>query len=95
MSRLNLPPGCRSVRMEDGTRYVARREGGHVDVADEHIAPINGMSGNGDGGLLHAMNREFGSTGGPTRVCERCGFRGYAFTATCPRAFCGGEMALQ
>lgn len=93
MPRMNLPPGNRSVQMEDGTRYVASRQGGHVEVSDQHARDIDKLSGNGDGGLLHAVAGAYGAgTGGPSRTCERCGFRGYAFTLTCPRSFCGGEM---
>lgn len=91
MSRLNLPPGCRSIRMEDGTRYVAAREGGHVEVADQHVSLINGMRGNGEGGLLNAGFRDFGVTtkGKSGRWCQQCRRLWYAWAKVCPR--CGTD----
>jgi hypothetical protein len=54
MSRqVNLPPGCKSLRMEDGTRYVAGRAGGQVTVSDHHGAAINRLGGNGTAGLIN------------------------------------------
>ena len=88
-SKVNLPPGCRSLRMEDGTRYVAAREGGSVTVADGHAAAIDRMDGNGTAGLLTASFREYGTSGKPGRRCTGCGRVYYAFTMTCPREACG------
>lgn len=89
MTTVNFPPGMRSVKLYDGTRYVAAREGGHVTVDNpDHAAAINAMGGNGDAGLLSARWRQFGgSRGKPGRTC--CGRLYYAFTTVCPR--CGSE----
>ena len=89
MSRqVNLPPGCRSLRMEDGQRYVAPREGGKVTVSDEHAAAINRMPGNGTAGLVSA-GAFYAPVGKPGRVCTGCGRVYYAFTLQCPREACG------
>lgn len=88
-SRVNLPPGCRSLAMEDGTRYVAPRSGGAVTVSDDHAAAIDRIDGNGTAGLVTGQFREYGGTGKPGRVCSGCGRRYYAFTTQCPREVCG------
>ena len=75
--------------MYDGTRYVAPREGGRINVADEHVSAINAVSGNGDAGLLTAGFREFTRSKKPGRVCTRCGFLAYGWSMTCPRSWCG------
>jgi hypothetical protein len=60
--------------MYDGTRYVAPREGGRVNVADEHVSAINAVSGNGTAGLLNAGFRVYGGRrkrdGRWCRVCQ-------------------------
>jgi len=71
-SKVNLPPGCRSLRMEDGSRYVAAREGGKVTVADHHAAAIDRMDGNGTAGLVTGAFRVFGSSKKAGRWCRAC-----------------------
>lgn len=88
MPVVNLPPGCRSLRMEDGTRYVAPRSGGTVTVSDSHAAAIDRIPGNGTAGLVSAGFREFGTRKGG-RQCTGCGRIYYAWTTVCPRAACG------
>ena len=62
MPYVNLPPGCRSLQMEDGKRYVAGRSGGRVEVSAEHAAAIDRLSGNGDAGLVgRAAFHEYGA----------------------------------
>jgi hypothetical protein len=68
---VNLPDGCRSLQMQDGTRYVASRAGGKVTVADSHAAAIDRIPGNGTAGLVHASFREYGA-GGNGRWCRNC-----------------------
>ena len=70
-SQVNLPPGCRALRFEDGTRYVASREGGKITVADNHAAAIDRMDGNGTAGLVTGQFREFGG-GKNGRWCRNC-----------------------
>ena len=72
MPIVNLPPGCRSLQMEDGQRYVAGRSGGRVDVSSEHAAAIDRLNGNGTAGLLTAGFREFGSAKKAGRWCTNC-----------------------
>lgn len=87
-SKVNLPPGCRSLQLEDGTRYVAPRTGGAVTVSDDHAAAIDRIPGNGTAGLVTGQFREFGTSGKPGRVCTRCGRVSYAWAMTCPRPSC-------
>jgi hypothetical protein len=84
--RANLPPGCSSLRMEDGTQYKARRPGGHVEVSEGHAAAINHLPGNGDAGLVAAKGRHFlGTKDG--RWCVSCRRLWQAWSTECPR--CG------
>ena len=87
--RVNLAPGCSGFTMAgDGTHYKAGRPGGHVDVADHHAPYIDGMSGNGDAGLLSAKGRHFiGTRKG--RRCTGCGRLWNVWSLTCPREQCG------
>lgn len=72
-SQVNLPPGCKSLQMEDGTRYLASRAGGKVTVADDHAAAIDRIPGNGTAGLVTGQFREFGTGGGGNgRWCFSC-----------------------
>ena len=86
MVQVNLPPGCKSLAMEDGTRYTASRGGGTVNVTHSHAVAINKMPGNGDAGLVTAHFRAFGGTKAGrtcpcsltvwnswTKICPRCG----------------------
>ncbi len=84
MKQVQLPPGCRSLRLEDGTRYVARREGGMVTVSDDHARAIDKMPGNGDAGLVHG-NAGMTIKGGPRngRKCLSCGRLWYPWTLEC------------
>lgn len=85
--RTELPPGCSSLRMEDGTRYKARKAGGFVNVSEGHADAINRLSGNGDAGLVTAKGHHFlGTKAG--RWCEPCRFLAQGWSTECPR--CGG-----
>lgn len=92
MPKVNLPPGCAQLKFADGDPRPVRatRPGGSVVVSDERARMIDSMTGNGEGGLVHAAFREYGdSTRSPGRVCTRCGFKAYAWSLTCPRSSCG------
>ena len=86
--RVNLAPGCSGFTMAgDGTHYKAGRPGGHVDVADHHAPYINGMSGNGDAGLLSAKGAHYiGTKNG--RWCGACRRLWNVWNHGCPK--CGG-----
>ena len=88
MPYVNLPPGNRGLRMEDGTHYRASREGGRVEVSSEHAAAIDRIGGTGTAGLLTASFREFGG-GKNGRWCFSCepARLWNAWNAVCPR--CG------
>ncbi len=84
--RAELPPGCSSLHMEDGTTYNAGRPGGHVDVAEHHARAINRMGGNGTAGLVSAKGWHYlGTKKG--RWCAACRRVWNAWSADCPR--CG------
>ena len=87
MPRANLPPGCFSLQMEDGTQYRARRAGGHVEVADHHAKAINQTVGNGDAGLVSAKGAHYiGTRNG--RWCPDCRRLWNVWNTTCVK--CGG-----
>jgi hypothetical protein len=84
--QVNLPPGCRSLKLEDGTRYVAPREGGRVTVTDDHARAIDRMPGNGTAGLVTGMaGFALGTKKG--RWCAPCHRVWNAWSELCPR--CG------
>jgi hypothetical protein len=84
MPVVNLPPGCRSLQMEDGTRYVAPRTGGRVTVADDHASAIDRLSGNGDAGLVgRAAFHEYAAVKKAGRWCRRCNRLWYPWRTEC------------
>ena len=89
MPLVNLPPGCKSLQMQDGRKYVAGRAGGTVQVSDSHAKAIDGMSGNGTAGLVTAGFRVFGSSPKAGRWCRTCqpARLWNAWNVSCPR--CG------
>jgi len=88
-SQVNLPPGCRSLQMEDGTRYIAPRAGGMVTVSDRHAKAIDHIPGNGTAGLVTGRPGIYASGAKPGRVCTACGRVSYPWSGTCPRPSCG------
>ena len=86
--QVTLPPGCRGFRMQDGTHYTGR-EGGHVNVADEHAPHIRREVG-GDAGLAgHGSARVFlGTKAG--KWCIACRFLAQSWATACPR--CSGPV---
>jgi hypothetical protein len=82
-SRVNLPPGCRSIAMQDGTRYVAPRAGGAITVSDDHAAAIDRIDGNGTAGLVTGQFRQYGHTGKPGKVCTACGRLWHRWVTAC------------
>jgi hypothetical protein len=85
--QVQLPPGCSSLRFEDGTQYKAARPGGTITVADNHGAAINRMSGNGTAGLVNGAPGLFvrSRTG---RKCVPCNKRWMPWVEHCHK--CGG-----
>jgi hypothetical protein len=88
--QVNLPPGCKSLNFEDGTRYVASRAGGQVTVSDSHGAAINRMGGNGTAGLVNGnpglfVNAKRG------RECPSCHRRWHVWTTACPKCLVATE----
>lgn len=73
MPVVNLPPGCKGLQMEDGTRYRAGREGGTVSVSDSHAMAIDRIPGNGTAGLVTGQFRGFTQGGVKNgRWCLTC-----------------------
>jgi len=87
MPLVNLPPGCKSLQMQDGKKYVAGRSGGTVQVSDSHAKAIDAMSGNGTAGLVSAGFRMFGGGTTAGRWCTACRRLWYPWSTTCPK--CG------
>lgn len=87
--RVNLPPGCEGLNMQDGKRYTAASAGGHVDVEDRHAAAIDRLSTGGDAGLVSGGRfRSFiGTRRG--RWCPACSRVWNAWSHECPR--CGAD----
>lgn len=89
MSRkIQLPPGCSGVTVDDGTRYNARKAGGVVEVSDRHgreIEKNNQYNGNIAGILSPNPGLMFGTKKG--RWCLECKRLWNAWSHTCPK--CG------
>lgn len=82
MPYANLPPGCSSLKFEDGSVAKATRPGGRAFLSDAQASAVDRMSGNGTAGLVTG-NAGYRVHGGPWRDCTRCGRRWHAFTAKC------------
>lgn len=88
VKRVNLPPGCDGLNMEDGTRYTAPQSGGTVTVADRHAKAVSHLSNAGDGGLVDGRFKGFlGTKKG--RWCSGCIRVWNAWNTICPK--CGNE----
>jgi hypothetical protein len=79
---VNLPPGCSSLRFEDGSRAQAGRPGGRVLLSEAQANTVDRMDGNGTAGLVT------GNTGthvraGKGRKCPACGRRWQPWTTEC------------
>jgi hypothetical protein len=86
VQRVNLPPGCEGLNMQDGTRYSGK-SGGTVTVEDRHAAAVTKLSTGGDGGLVDGRFKGFlGTKKG--RWCGPCRRVWNAWSHSCPR--CGG-----
>jgi hypothetical protein len=81
--RVNLPPGCEGLNMQDGTKYTAR-PGQHIDVAERHASAIENLSTGGDAGLVSAKGgHTFGTK--KERECPQCGWLWNVWTTVCHR----------
>lgn len=95
MPKVQLPPGGRSLSFErpnsDGvTRYTAAREGGFVNVSEDHARAIDRIGGNGTAGLLSGNPGVFVTSGRKNgRWCKTClpARLWHPWTTECPR--CG------
>jgi hypothetical protein len=81
--KVNLPPGCYGFEAKDGTKYTAKRPGGHVDVDDRHARAINqGQYGQSD--FISAKGAQsFGTKTG--QLCESCGRVWNAWNSHCQK----------
>jgi hypothetical protein len=86
VTQVRLPDGCSSLKLEDGTKYRAGRQGGTVDVEPQHARAIDrhyGSLGIMRGGMTFSIGTKTG------RFCEPCGREWNAWNELCPR--CGGS----
>lgn len=84
--RVNLPPGCDSLKFSDGKEYYGKR-GTSVVVDDRHARQIPKSR---NGALDIVSNRQSLSLGTKAgRWCAACRFLAQAWSVECPR--CGRE----
>jgi hypothetical protein len=84
MTQVRLPNGCSSLKLEDGTKYRAAKQGGVVDVESRHARAISrhyGSMGIMSGGMTFRIGTKRG------RVCSPCGRTWNAWSSFCPK--CG------
>jgi len=85
--KVQLPPGCSGLTMQDGTNYSSARKGGHVMVDEDHAPYVRRQVG-GDAGLVgHASFRAMGIGTKAGRWCASCKRLWNAWSTQCPR--CG------
>lgn len=91
-ARVNLPPGCYGLDMQDGTRYTANRDG-QVLVRDQHAAAIRKGWYGQSGVMVASEEHRIGTR--ITRVCTTCHptRRWNAWNTSCPR--CGAVTTLE
>lgn len=90
MAKVQLPPGCFSLRIEGVAKpYKANRPGGFTTIDEpSHLAAIDRMPGNGTAGLVTAKFREFGTGAVKNgRWCTACqpARLWNAWNARCPK----------
>lgn len=88
MPDYRVPPGCEGLRLEDGTRYAATRDGRIVVDREDHARAIERVGHNGGGHIHRVMVGAPVRT--PSKECTGCRFVGYAWQSTCPK--CGGTL---
>lgn len=88
MPYVQLPPGCSSLRFEDGSRAKAARPGGRVFLNEAQANTVDRMDGNGTAGLVTGnTGTHVGTKRG--RWCERCRRLWNAWSLACPK--CGDD----
>jgi hypothetical protein len=91
---VNLPPGCSSLRFEDGSRAQAGRPGGRVFLSEAQANTVDRMDGNGTAGLVTGnTGTHVGTKRG--RWCFSCTPPRLwnAWNAQCPK--CGAETQAE
>lgn len=84
--RVALPPGCSGFTGADGSKDLARKPGGTVELSDDHAARLAGSRNVASGLIsLNAGTRLATKAG---RRCPACRFLAQGWSAECPR--CGG-----
>jgi hypothetical protein len=88
--KVQLPPGCGGVTVDDGTRYNASKSGGVVEVSDKHGREIS-RNNQYNGNIAGILNPNPGLVVGTKRGqrCVNCRRVWQAWSVTCPR--CGLE----
>lgn len=84
MPYVNLPPGCSSLKFEDGSVAKATRPGGRAFLSDAQASAVDRMDGNGSAGLVTGnTGMHLGTKKG--RWCKKCRRLWNAWSAICPR----------
>jgi len=86
MTRVSVPPGCRGLDMQDGTRYTVPRDG-QVHVADRHADAIRRGWYGQSGVMVLADTVQAGTKTTRWCGCTPGGRAWQAWTTVCPR--CG------
>ena len=76
------PRGVTGATMEDGTRYLAARNGSFEVERGDHVAAMKADPNNADL-IVFGSYTPRGVKGG--RMCPQCGFSGWAWQTVCPR----------
>ena len=81
--KVTVPPGCTGLDMQDGTRYTAPRQGGHINVHPAHVAAVK-RSWYGDTGTIATSEGfSFGTRRG--RRCPTCSRVWNVWSTRCPK----------
>jgi hypothetical protein len=84
VTQVRLPDGCSSLKLEDGTKYRAPKQGGVVDVEPQHARAITrhyGSLGIMTGGMTWTLGTRRG------RICRACSRTWNVWSLVCPK--CG------
>ena len=83
MPDYRVPPGCEGLKLEDGTRYAAGRDGRIVVDRPDHARAIERVGHAGGGHIHRVMVGAPART--PSKTCTVCRFVAYAWQANCPK----------
>jgi hypothetical protein len=82
MATVTVPAGCTGLDFADGSKVSPSRQGGSVEVSDEHARAIK-RGWYGETGTITTTGYSFGTKG--TRRCTECGRAWNSWTTICHR----------